>query len=307
MSGKKGAKGQTQSHGNRKSDNNDSSLDDVRKFYEEQINILKTSFDAKIETLHKIIDKKDEAIGKLNNDIGELRQSLNYLSGETSDIKKCVVDNAKAIKSRVDETDNQVNAVRMKTVDLEDRSRRSNLVFFNFPEASRHVTENCETMVEELLHSLNVVDPRIEVWMERAHRLGRRRPEHDTKPRPIIVKFSYFKQKELIIKNGSKFRNCHINVSEDYSKDTLNVHSQLRRHGKDAKENLFNDPVKVIKNFKVGYRRLVLTYSTNKDDPAARTFTRSLSLEDIAGNTNWYIPPQRNIAASGYQEGYQEG
>ena len=108
-------------------------------------------------------------------------------------------------------------------------------------------------------------------------RLGRRGPEHDTKPRPIIVKFTYYKQKEAIIKNASRFRNSHINVSEDYSRETLDVHRKLYQHGKAAKENLFTDPVKAIKHFKVGYRRLIITNSTNKNDPAASVFKRSFS------------------------------
>ena len=296
MASKKNAnKNQTQ--GNRKCDN----IDDIHAYYDEKFNNLKLSFGAKLETLHKIIDKKDDIIGKLQNDVGELRQSLNYLSGETSDLKKYIDDKNEAINAKVEQTDGNVHHIKEKTVDLEDRSRRSNLVFFNFPEASRGVTEDCEDIVENCLMSLKVIDTK-EIWFERAHRLGRRRPEHDTKPRPIIVKFTYYKQKEAIIKNASKFRNSHINVSEDYSRETLDVHRKLYQQGKAAKENLFSDPVKAIKYFKVGYRRLTLTYSTNKNDPAACVFTRSVSLNDIVGNAEWLVPPQHSLPAPGYQD-----
>ena len=265
-------------------------LDEIREYYDEKLNTIKTQFEAKLETLHKIIEKKDDVIGKLNNKIGELEQSLNFLSGETSDIKKKVEDNAKAIKSRVDITDNQVETIRAKTIDLEDRSRRCNLVFFNFPEVNRHATEDCEQTVENLLNSLNV-DPEEDVWIDRAHRLGKRKPQHDTKPRPIIVKFSYYKQKERILRNGYKFKNSHVNMSEDFSKETLLVRSHLFKYGKDAKEK-FDDPVKGIKQFKVSYKRLVITYIANKNDPATRLFTKSFSLDDIHGRSNWFIPPQ---------------
>lgn len=260
--------------------------------YDDKIRLLEATFQAKLDALYKVIDQKDAVIGRLNIEIGELKQGYNFLSKETTEIKKSVVDNAEAIKCRVDQTDEKIKDVKMKTVDLEDRSRRCNLVFFNFPEQSRFATEDCEETVENLLISLGIFSPDVEIWIDRAHRLGRRRPEHDTKPRPIIVKFSYYKQKEKILQCGAKFRNTHINMSEDFSKETLLVHNQLRKLGKDAKESLYNDPNKAIKYYKVTYRRLAVTYSVNKNDPNARTFTRSFSLDDINGRQNWFVPPE---------------
>ena len=140
--------------------------------------------------------------------------------------------------------------------------------------------------------SLNIFNGE-DIWIDRAHRLGKRR-EDATKPRPIIVKFSYYKQKEKIIKSGAKFKNCRINVSEDYSKETLNVHSQLWKYGKEAKDLLYTDNTKGIKHCKIAYRRLILTYTTNKNNINATTFTRSFSLDYIQKNARWYVPPIRH-------------
>ena len=129
-----------------------------------------------------------------------------------------------------------------------------------------------------------------EVYIDRAHRLGRRKTESAIRPRPIIVRFSYFKDKQHIIMNGRKFKGTNIGVSEDYSKQTLEVHRQLNNHAREAKEIKFSDPVKSIKHYKITYRRAVLTYSTDKTNTNARTFTRSFSLEDILKNNQWYIP-----------------
>ena len=153
-------------------------------------------------------------------------------------------------------------------------------------------------MVEDLLKSLNIFGSE-DIWFDRAHRLGKRKPEHETKPRPIIVKFSYYKQKERIIKSGHKFKDCPINVSEDYSKDTLQLHKKLRGCGKDAKETLFNDNKLAIKHYKVTYRQLVLTYTTDKSKTDARTFTRYLTLKDITENPGtWFVPRDTRRAES---------
>ena len=103
------------------------------------------------------------------------------------------------------------------------------------------------------------------------------------------------KQKQLhnkqhIIMNGRRFRGTNIGVSKDYSKQTLEVHRQLKNQAWEAKEIKFSDPVKSIKHYKITYRRAVLTYSTDKSNPAAKTFTRSFSLEDMSKNSQWYIP-----------------
>ena len=90
-----------------------------------------------------------------------------------------------------------------------------------------------------------------------------------------------------------KFKNCDINVSEDFSKETLNVHKQLLSYGKQAKESLFTDDKKGIKYYKIAYRRLILTYTTDKKKTDALTFTRSFSLDFIKKNQKWYVPPVR--------------
>ena len=53
-----------------------------------------------------------------------------------------------------------------------------------------------------------------------------------------------------------------------------------------------------ITHYKVTYRRVVLTYTTNKNSPTASKFTRSFSLEHIKGNKNWHVPPSRNTYAN---------
>ena len=182
-----------------------------------------------------------------------------------------------------------------KTVDLEDRSRRCNLVFYNFTEAPPNVTENCERMVLNLLNALQIFDGEETVWIERAHRLGRRMPGN-VKPRPVIVCFSYYKQKQEIIKNGAQFKNSTINVSEDFSRETLEEHKKLCTYGANAKQTYTND-MKAIKHYKVTYRHLVLTYSVNKSDTNTATFVRSFTLRDITQNPgNWFIPRDTHTA-----------
>ena len=149
--------------------------------------------------------------------------------------------------------------------------------------------ENCEAKVIELLESKNFVDNDYIVYIDRAHRLGRKTSD---KPRPIIVRFTYFKDKQAILKNGWKLKGCNINMSEDFSKATIEVHKQLRNAAKAAKESFSHQSLGIL-NYKVTYRRVILTYTTNKTYKEANTFNRSFSLENVKGDVNWYIPKDR--------------
>ena len=186
------------------------SLEERIRLLEEKIQHLETTHEAKEEALYRVIDQKDQMIGKLSEDIGELKKSCSYLTNETTELKKCIDENTKSLDVKIKSAANNISDVKSKTVDLEDCSRRCNLVFFNFPEARPNENENCERMVLQLLDSLKILEEE-DVYIERAHRLGRRNSGID-KPRPVIVCFSYYKQKQEIIRNGAKFKNCAINA-----------------------------------------------------------------------------------------------
>ena len=85
-----------------------------------------------------------------------------------------------------------------KLLDLEARSMRENLIFYGLPEVQTQggemmtQSENCEQLVKELISNKMQMDPS-SITMDRAHRLGGPRAK---KPRPIIVKFHRYSDRE---------------------------------------------------------------------------------------------------------------
>lgn len=65
--------------------------------------------------------------------------------------------------------------------------------------------------------------------LKRAHRLGRHNPDRN---RPIIVKFSNFKTKEAILRNGRKLKGTAYSIGEDFSKQTQTARKHLIAFGK---------------------------------------------------------------------------
>ena len=114
----------------------------------------------------------------------------------------------------------------------------------------------------------------------------------------VIAKCCYYKDKENWLKNSRQLKGTPFSLSDDFSKATLAVRKELVSRAKEAKE--CNDS---IKNFRVNYRRLVVTYE-NKSTNA--TFFRGFNLEDIcASPTDWHRVPQYQGPRRGGQDGYQ--
>ena len=281
---------------------------DIKVYYEkqlalaksdftEQTKVIKAEFKGQVEALHQVVQEKDKTILKLQLDVEDLKKSYSFLSDETTDLKGKIKTNEISIESTRKTNDHIVN----KASDLEDRSRRNNIVFYNIPEQASEDArmEDCEAKIEHFLKSRGFFQPQYGLEIDRAHRLGRKQ-QHEEKPRPVIVRFTFYKDKEAILNKGRLFMGSGISASQDFSKITLDIHKKLRDHAKNAQtslNNIKNQNVSIT-HYKVTYRRVTLTYTSNKNTPTAAKFTRSFSLEHIEGNKNWHVPPTKNTYAS---------
>ena len=74
------------------------------------------------------------------------------------------------------------------------------------------------------------------IGIERAHRVG---PKVDNSeiPRTIVVKFSSFKAKELILKKANQLKGTGYYINEDFSKETLEMRKENWKKVKQLREN----------------------------------------------------------------------
>lgn len=264
----------------------------LRKEFDRKLEALSVQMQGKIDALNGVIQMKDELLAKTNQEIGELKASFNFVSEETSDLSGKI----KLTNIQVDKCKSDQQKLEGKAVDLEDRSRRNNLVFFNIPEETTPGTvENCETKIHNLFVEVALCNknPNTHIHLDRAHRLGPVK-KGSNRPRPLIVRCTYYKDKETIIKTASKHFNNHpVNVSEDYSKQTIFEHRSLIMRAKEAKAKGLGDSRLSLLNYRLGYRRISLIYSSNKANKDAPTFRKSFTLAEIEDNPNWFIPVEK--------------
>ena len=74
-----------------------------------------------------------------------------------------------------------------------------------------------------------------EISIERAHRLGKVR--EDNKPRPIIVKFSFHKDKERILAKRRTLAGTNFGLSQDFPREIVDIRKELIKVMKDARKN----------------------------------------------------------------------
>ncbi|KAM7303424.1 uncharacterized protein ISCGN_013382 [Ixodes scapularis] len=153
----------------------------------------------------------------------DLERKFDTISLKTNDIEK-----------RVLQIEGSGRKLEAKLDDLENRSRRTNLVFFGVPDNSRSETwEESERLITKICKDVLSLD----VLIERAHRLGKHK---DGKNRPIVVNFPGWKVKESVLRSAFKFKNTSFSVSEDFSLAVQEKRRQLWNYAKEKRQNREN-------------------------------------------------------------------
>ena len=132
-------------------------------------------------------------------------QNLENVFGSVKKQKKRLSQVETVIKSY----DDRIRLLEYKTIDLEARSRRNNILFFGVNESRN---ENCKATVMRFLRdhldiTINEED------INRAHRVRR----YDSrKKRPLIAGFQSYSLVESVMKEGHLLKETDLSISRDY-------------------------------------------------------------------------------------------
>ena len=116
------------------------------------------------------------------------------------DLKQRVTTMERVMRSNTD----RLKLLEYRSIDLEARSRRKNILFKGIPENRR---ENCFEAVRNVIRDNLNIDR--DMYLERAHRLGH---FDNNKTRPIIVAFCDFYDVEDILNSAPNLRGSSLGV-----------------------------------------------------------------------------------------------
>ncbi|XP_070393949.1 uncharacterized protein [Dermacentor albipictus] len=152
----------------------------------------------------------------------------------------------KEVGTRIADMERTIKTLEKKLVDIEDRSRRNNLIVFGIPERR---DETSTSLMEDVVDGLFKTTLGVQVSsVERIHRIGRKKAD---KPRPVILKLIDHREKVNVLQNCFKLKKeKNISVGEDFSAATRQVRKYLwdntadiRRQG--GKVKLIYDKVRI--------------------------------------------------------------
>ncbi|XP_077500060.1 uncharacterized protein LOC144110860 [Amblyomma americanum] len=182
-----------------------------------------------LKSLNEKIDKNHSEILSQLNEVRQTQTKLERQMASMNDRLVAVEEKVAAsqassafdITQEVSEAvQNEAEAFHKRLDDLEDRSRRDNLLFHGLPDTQNETWDESEKLVrEKLLSEMDLELPSEAI--ARAHRLGK---FSNDKCRPVIIKFTNFKIREAVFTDQSKMKNAGLKVTEDFCLSTRNAH-----------------------------------------------------------------------------------
>ncbi|KAH9361986.1 hypothetical protein HPB48_014925 [Haemaphysalis longicornis] len=122
-----------------------------------------------------------------------------------------------------------------KVDDLDNRSRRSNLIIYGVKEEEKECEDILrEKVAKEILQDILKVNTSC---IERIRRLGRVHQQEEAKRRPIILKLLNCRDKTAILKQCRKLKGSEYSISEDYSKTVRDIRKKLWTRTKDNRDH----------------------------------------------------------------------
>ena len=178
------------------------------------------------------VDNLETKVKTIDSRVSEVEKSKEFLSSGFDDTKeklkradsdlKRLNNKCKDFEESMKKLTTQNEALEAKANDLEARSLRENLLFHGINETQ---DENCEIFVKQFIaEKLNITQ---DVTIDRAHRLGRPR----NRIRPIVVKFHYYSERELVRNNAfeksAELKATNQGVSVQQTKSVLQKRRDL--------------------------------------------------------------------------------
>ena len=252
-----------------------------------RVTSLASDLQSKVIVLENKLVEKDKQLIDVINDLRAIKTSTQFMSDVADEVEKMKTD----VSGQVNNVSSKVTSLQWKTNDLEDRSRRDNLIFWNIPEPEEGILESsddCEKkIIDELIECYPANGCMDKVSFERVHRLG---PKKKNKTRAIIAKLSYHKDKCYILDNSRSLKRSKIGmtISEDFCPSTLALRKELWTAAK-AAQNAYIDATFKITHVKLVYQRAVISYFNKASQ---KYFTKSFSISDIKSSNDWYVIKQ---------------
>ena len=180
----------------------------------------------------------DDKLNLLIHEMGMVKQLTQQMQQQQSELSQL----NESLQTEMVQMNHTMSQQQLRIIDLEARSRRNNLLFFNIAEADQESDSDCkQALLDFLAIQLKLNDDQLSrVVFLRVHRLGRLRhgvaPNGQPwKPRPVIAGFRDFKCKQDILFRASELKGTQFAIREDFPAEIHSARGKLWDDFKNAK------------------------------------------------------------------------
>ena len=187
-----------------------------------------------------------ERLSVLEQENKDLKESANLAHQEIKDLKTTTVymcSRLDSVETEMSSLKEEVKVSKCQNIRLEAYTKRKSIKIFNIEEAEGEFNEKTEELVRNMFHeNLKISGEDIEqIRFECVHRIPTRqkqqqRSDPNSKPRPIIVKFSFFQDKEFVWSFVKNLKGSGIAIANDYPREIDEIHKKLYPVLKQAKQ-----------------------------------------------------------------------
>lgn len=188
----------------------------------DQIESSVRNMDKRVKRVEDRIEKTEAVVSGVEKGIMFVSQQYDDVKVDRDSDKKLVKSLEKGVsnmKSETEELKKMLNEMQKLNLELKDevldiksRSMQDNLIFTNIPESHE---ENTETVLTEFLdNKLHIRN----ISFERVHRIRIKNPASQRGPniRPIVAKFTFFKDRERVRKSGKLLKGTNFGIQEQF-------------------------------------------------------------------------------------------
>ena len=194
---------------------------------EKTVNIISakvSSLEMKVNSVDSRVTEVEKSVSFISEQNDSCNKSLKTVSDNLNEMKKTCSD-LKRDTQNLKESNIHIND---RVTELECRSMRDNLIFYGIPESQN---EDCEKLIKSMCVETMNIDTAAGFTVDRAHRLG---SDKQRKPRPVVVKFHYPKEREIIRQKSfdrvinDRMRQQNLGVGEQWPKHVRDTRRELR-------------------------------------------------------------------------------
>ena len=240
------------------------------------------------------VNQQLQILSPMQAEIQGITNSLNFLGQEVDDAKA----NSAAALSKIQDLEHQLGEQKRVNaqlrIDLEKSnqynteielySRRSNLNFDNIVESPNEKPIDSERKVLRIIQDALGIDTTY-IKVKRCHRYGIKSPN---RPRPIKIRFNWYKDRVAVWLNKAKLKGSNIFIREDFPQSIDNKRSTLRPFFNAArKSKLFQKVFLRIDKLIIDNR----AYNVNQLDNLPIALHQYMENNQAQNNTAQHQPP----------------